>query len=146
MSQHNPLGQQVHQTNASITTAKRKMTDDESRPSADIYGCRDDAPLTLLVRYLTGRLPPPSPHTLSSRAMPWFIPSIVEAFSSAALHETDTVQYDTTQYSNLYSSQMGNSCGRNSHYRNTTILVYLHNDVNDSSSGCNHRGSCRPHS
>lgn len=54
----------------------------------DTYGCHGR--LTLLVRYLTGRLPPPSPHTLSSLAIPWFMPSIVDAFSRAALEETYT--------------------------------------------------------
>ena len=84
-------------TNTSTTKATCKTTD-ELRASAAIYGCRGDVPLTLLVRYLTGRLPPPSPHTLSSRAMPWFIPSIVDAFSSAALQEMGTIQYHTIPY------------------------------------------------
>lgn len=41
--------------------------------------------LTLLVRYLTGLLPPPHPHTLSSLTMPWFILSNKSALSRAFL-------------------------------------------------------------
>jgi hypothetical protein len=43
------------------------------------------------VRYLTGRSPPPTPHTLSSRTNPCFIESSVSARDRACLRHRNAL-------------------------------------------------------
>ena len=58
------------------------------RSPEDKYSCRSN--VIWRVRYFTGRSPPPTPHTLSSRTNPCFIDRSVSARDRACLHHRNT--------------------------------------------------------
>jgi len=75
------------------------------RSPEDKYSCRSN--VIWRVRYFTGRSPPPTPHTLSSRTNPCFIERSVSARDRACLHHRNTKpSCYAVQFPDLLSSEL----------------------------------------